>query len=392
MRRAVLLAVPVAAALAVGGILLLRRAHDEERNDMARVCGTVTGRYGTVWNVRITAESGGRVLAETWTSVNGYYAIDVPAAIRIDLCALPIPETYLVPERRPLALRPGERRVEPFDLRTIRATEGILQGGGPEPAVGLRAVREDAEGPGQSRSAAVNGTRFVFFGLESDVPYRLEVSALGWALEQPVAFRGGDAGVVVPLRRLLSLDLTVLEVGTGEPIGSFTTKVVKPDGEVFASVEGRNGRLAWQASHPDPANPDGWTLLVGAEGHLEKRCPRTDCGVVFLERLLAPEDARSDMATVTGTVTGRYGTVWNVRITAEAGGRVLAETWTSVNGRYAIDVPAAVRIDLCALPIPETYLVPERRPLALRPGERRVEPFDLRTAFEGAVPAPTTGK
>jgi hypothetical protein len=165
MRRAVLLALPVAAALAVGGILWLRRGTDDARNDMATVAGTVTGRYGTVWNVRITAEAGGRILAETWTSVNGYYAIDVPAAIRIELCALPIPETYLVPERRPLALRPGERRVEPFELRTAVV---------PAPKTGKRPGRTAAvpagRGPAGSRKRRMSKSRDIAGALSRPSP------------------------------------------------------------------------------------------------------------------------------------------------------------------------------------------------------------------------------
>jgi len=297
------------------------------------VSGRVMGRYGTILGVPVRVLVNGVETAQCRTDCDGRYRLEAPSGIRFALEAMPESWTKLEPIQRMRTVDPGAEITEDFVFGVRAGASGHIEGPAVSEPLTLLAIPVDdyPSAPGgwapppdlreASKAVAEAMGTFTFDDLDAAVTYRLAVDGYEWGLTHPVFLSAGDTGVNVPIERLLFFVALVTDIESGEPIRRFTVRVVDRQGIEREEVEGRDGRVAYHATHPEQVPPEPpdldpeevlrrirkgleypkeprdtlagpppppWKLMVDAEGYLESFTKPSGVRRVAIQRARQP--------------------------------------------------------------------------------------------------------
>jgi len=249
-------------------------------NREAVVEGEVSGRYGGLWGVKVTAEGPSRrSIATTVTDSKGHYLLRLPAPFEFHLLVEPGNETGLDPFRSTdFALGPGERLVRDIVLERALRLNGRVQG---YPGWGTRVIACELSAlervtsaaypqPGEIRGVAREngrigvGGKFSIDGLRPG-RYRLLLDSHEYLFEPPVIVDAGTAEVVADAVPAMTLRLLVTDAVTGERLPRFEARVVF---EVPPAVREMVRSRSWRRV------PSTVLDLAGKNGRLSYRQPR----------------------------------------------------------------------------------------------------------------------
>lgn len=264
------------------------------------ISGTVTGRYGPMSAVAVVVWADAEVRAEASSDDSGRYRIEVPSGVRLEIEAVPLPETELLPMRETLTLSAGEERTLDFRLSTA-GSAGVVILGTSSP-LALVAIRSEDYPPGDPPAIAdleaapkLSAGAANFFGglkrdvswsirgLDPDATYRLAVLDRAWAVVAPADFRAGDT-VTARVEPALRIFVAAEDIETREPLAEFRVSLTDESGTVVHAFEGVDGRL----SRSLRMSGNALALVISADGYADERCPAEGVHRVALMRTRPP--------------------------------------------------------------------------------------------------------